>query len=201
MWTWVHSHLLSSISFLLAVPEQHSHSQSGLEVSGSYFVERDYRPLLLGGTRPPGPNSSVTWPPRRRKQVNRHSSDICCWVTFHNLLSRSAASKWWPHYSPKPFNCPPFHSYTLPLLSVTPNISSHTLTNVPLDSSVTGYMRTHLHTCSTSNPPLQSPPLMAADFFQFGGPLLMESGDRFGSPVVAQCSCVMKSLLSYKSQV
>lgn len=77
----VDSHLLNSIPLLLAVPEQHKYSQSGPEVSGSYFLERDYRPLLLGGTRPPGLNSSATRPTRCRKQVNRHSSDICRWVT------------------------------------------------------------------------------------------------------------------------
>ncbi|KAI4821030.1 hypothetical protein KUCAC02_028982, partial [Chaenocephalus aceratus] len=54
----------------LAVAEQHRHSQSGPEVSGSYFLERDYQPLLLGGTRPPGLNSSATRRTRCRKQTD-----------------------------------------------------------------------------------------------------------------------------------
>lgn len=86
------NHMSSIASLLLGMPEQNRYSQSGPEVSGSYFLERDYRPLLLGGTRPPGLNSSVTQPTRCRKQVNRHSSDICRWVTVHNLLPGSAAS-------------------------------------------------------------------------------------------------------------
>lgn len=69
-------HLLNTIPLLLSVPRQHIYSQSGPRVSGSYFLERDYRPLLLGGTRPPGLNSSATRPTRCRKQVNRHTRHL-----------------------------------------------------------------------------------------------------------------------------
>lgn len=45
--------------------------------------------------------SSVAQPTRRRKQVNRHSSGICRWVTVHNLLPGSAASNWSDVFPPK----------------------------------------------------------------------------------------------------
>lgn len=184
------------------MPEQHRYSQSGPEVSGSYFLERDYRPLLLGGTRPPGLNSSVTQPTRCRKQVNRHSSDICRWVTVHNLLPGSAASNWWSNFFPKPFNCPPSLSHSLPplLLSSQPLFSVNTLTH--FSDWVNAHTPAHIFnfcTCTHTYHLLYSSD--GSRLFQFGGPLLIESCDRFGSPVVAQCGCVMKSLLPYKSQV
>ena len=99
---------------------------------------------------------------------------------------------------------PPSLSHSLPPhLSVPPNLSSE-YTRLHTDKSnlrqVCGWVNEH--TCTQFQTRFYL--LNCSDGsrrFQFEGPLLMVSADRFQKPVVGQRFCAMKSLLSYKSQV
>ena len=116
----------------------------------------------------------------------------------NNLLPRSAASNWWPHFSPKPFNCSPSLSLVLLHSSLClPSLFCYT--QKCASRKVCGWLISTFTTPLFDNSPLAL--LWWGRVFQFEELLLLEAGDRFWSLVLIQCRCVSKSLVKHRSQV